>query len=137
MIPDDELPHIVMGACMEVHRQLGPGWEAHAYRAALAQELRLKEMFFKLEVPIPITNKGERIPTAARADFLIEERLLVMVHACPALDPIHKAQLTSFLRQSGLPSGFVINFNVTDLRQGVKRVVIRDGSETTDEPRTP
>jgi GxxExxY protein len=129
MIDDDELPHVVMGACMEVHRELGAGWDDFAYRIALAKELKLKELFFARNVPISILYKGERIESAARADFLVEERLVLLVHAVDQLEPFHKQQLASYLRHGGYRSGFVINFNVVDLRDGVKRIVLRPAEE--------
>ena len=127
MIDESELPHIVMGAAMEVHRTLGPGWDDFAYRAALAKELKLREIFFKRDVPITIDYKGERIDSAARADFVVEDRLLLLVFAIEKLLPTHKQRLTSYLRHGGYPSGFLINFNVGDLREGVKRIVVREG----------
>jgi len=125
MIPTDDLPHIIMGACLEVHRELGPGWDESAYRAALAREFRIREIFFHATYPLSFTYKGETIPTESTADFLVEGTTLLMIHAVDALLPIHKARLTSFLRLSGHDSGFLINFNVSELRDGVKRVVIR------------
>lgn len=125
MIGQDELPHIVMGACMEVHRELGPGWDAFAYRAALARELRDREVFFQTDVAVAVIYKGQSIPTAAVLDMVVEDRFVVLVHALPdGLEPIHKVRLTSYLRQSGYTSGFLINFDVADLRDGVKRIVL-------------
>lgn len=125
MIDDDELPHAIMGACMEVHRDLGAGWDDYAYRAALAKELRMRELFFKREVPISINYKGERIETSARVDFLVEERFVLLVYAVDRLDKEHKRLLGSYLRHGGFASGFLVNFNVSDLREGVKRIVVR------------
>lgn len=126
MIEPKELPHIVMGACMEVHRELGPGWEAFAYRAALARELRLREIFFQTNVPISLEYKGEKLETSAQIDFLVEKKLVVLVHSLPSgFDEVHKDRLTSYLRHGGFPSGFLFNFDVSDLRDGVKRVVLR------------
>ena len=122
---DDDLPHVVMGACMEVHRALGPGWEDFAYRAALAQELKHREIFFRADAPLAVCYKGEKIESAARVDFLIENKVILMVFALDALTPAHKERLTTYLRHGGYASGFIINFNVTDLRDGVKRVVVR------------
>ena len=125
MIGLSELPHIVMGACMEVHRELGPGWDAFAYRAALARELRDREVFFRTDVAIAVTYKGQSIPTAAVLDMVVEDRFVVLVHALPGgFEPVHKERLTSYLRQSGYSSGFLINFDVIDLREGVKRIVL-------------
>jgi GxxExxY protein len=126
MIKSNELPHIVMGACMEVHRELGPGWEDFAYRAALARELRLREIFFQTNVPVSLNYKGEKLETCANIDFLVEKRLVVLVHSLPSgFESVHKERLTSYLRHGGYPSGFLFNFDVADLRDGVKRVVLR------------
>lgn len=126
MIELNELPHIVMGACMEVHRELGPGWDAFAYRAALAHELRDREIFFRTNVPIPVVYKGEVLETAAQIDFVVENKLVILVHALPSgFEAVHKQRLTSYLRHGAYPSGFLFNFDVADLRDGVKRVVLR------------
>lgn len=126
---DDDLPHVIMGACMEVHRSLGPGWDDFAYRAALSRELKHREIFFKTEVPVAVLYKGERIDSAAKVDFLIEKKIVVLVFATDTLTPLHKERLTSYLRHGGWASGFIINFNSPDLREGVKRVVVRPAEE--------
>lgn len=126
MIGQSELPHIVMGACMEVHRELGPGWDAFAYRAALARELRDREIFYRTDVPLAVSYKNEALPTSVTLDFLVENKLVVLVHALPSgFEQVHKQRLTSYLRHGGYPSGFLLNFDVADLRDGVKRVVLR------------
>lgn len=126
MIGQSELPHIVMGACMEVHRELGPGWDAFAYRAALARELRDREIFYRTDVPLAVAYKNEALPTSVTLDFLVENKLVVLVHALASgFEPVHKQRLTSYLRHGGYSSGFLLNFDVADLRDGVKRVVLR------------
>lgn len=126
MIGHNDLPHIVMGACMEVHRELGPGLDPPAYRAALARELRLREIFFRSDIPVTVTYKGEKLDTSTTLDFVVESNLVVLVFALPGgFDALHKQRLTSYLRHGGYPSGFLINFDVPDIRDGVKRVVLR------------
>ena len=126
MIDIANLPHIVMGSCMEVHRELGPGWDAIAYRAALARELRMREIFFQLNAPLHISYKGEALETSVTLDFVVEQKLVVLVHALPlGFEPVHKQRLTSYLLHGGYASGFLLNFDVSDLRDGVKRVVLR------------
>lgn len=125
-IAKEELPHIIVGACMEVHRCLGPGLSADAYRHCLAQELRLREMIFKRDVPLSFDYKGHTIRDAATLDFVIEGSMLIKVEAVDALSPKHKAMLNNYLRLTGYESGFLINFNVEKLRDGIKRLIVSE-----------
>lgn len=108
---------------MEVHRHLGPGLFADAYRDCLAHELRMKEILFKRNQPLPIRYKELAVECAARVDFIIENMLILQVDPGDASgDP--KAQLKNYLRLSGLETGFLVNFNTPDIRQGIKRIIV-------------
>lgn len=120
----EELPHIVMGAAMEVHKHLGPGLHVEAYADCLALELKMREIIFQRHVPLNFTFKGHRIVHAATLDFVVEELLVLKVVAAEHLLPSHKQALNSYLRLSGYESGFLINFNVEKLRDGIKRLIV-------------
>jgi GxxExxY protein len=125
-IAKEELPHIIVGACMEVHQCLGPGLHADAYRKCLAHELRLREIIFECDAPLTFDFKGRSIQCAATLDFIVESSMLLKVVATDEFHPKHKADLNNYLRLTGLESGFLINFNVEKLRDGIKRLIVSD-----------
>ncbi len=125
-IAQEELPHIVVGACMEVHKHLGHGLGAGAYRDCLAHELRLREIVFERDAPFRFDFKGARIEAGEKLDFVVEGAILVKVEACSELLPEHKAQLNSLLRLSGYECGFLVNFGAEKLRDGIKRLIVSE-----------
>jgi GxxExxY protein len=123
--PDGELDAAardVLDAALEVHRVLGPGFLESVYEQALSVELELRGVRFVRQVPIALTYKSIAIGEA-RLDFLVADRLIVELKACPGLLPIHVAQVLSYLKASDRSLGLLVNFNVRLLRQGVRRVV--------------
>jgi len=123
-IAKEELPHIIVGACMEVHQSLGPGLNADAYRKCLAHELRLREIIFECDAPLTIDFKGHNIQCSATLDFIVENSMLLKVVATDGFHPKHKGELNNYLRLTGLESGFLVNFNVEKLRDGIKRLIV-------------
>ncbi len=120
---EDEISHAVTGAAVEVQRVLGTGLLESAYAAALAVELRERGLSFEREVPVPASYKGQMLGVAFRADFLIERCVLLELKAIDMLTELHRAQLLSYLRVSGLRLGLLINFHTFPVVKGVKRVV--------------
>ena len=121
-----ELPHLIVGACMEVHRHLGPGLMPEAYRDCLALELRMKEIVFLRDTALPFTYKGRKVETGITVDFLVEQSVIVSVEAVDAFTLDHKNRLKSLLRLTGYEVGLLVNFNVDNLRDGVKRIIVAD-----------
>ena len=119
----DRLARTVIGAAIEVHRHLGPGYLEGVYEEALAVELRLRGVLFERQKAIAVTYKGHNVGEG-RVDLLVGDELLVELKAVEALAPIHKAQLLSYLKAMGCHLGLLINFNVPVLRAGVQRVVL-------------
>ena len=119
----DELAHAVIGAAIEVHHHLGPGYLESMYEEALAIELGLRGIPFWRQKPIAVSYKGQEIGEG-RADFFVENHLLVELKAVDALAPIHTAQVISYLRALECGLGLLINFNVPVLRAGIQRVVL-------------
>ncbi len=113
----------VIGAAIEVHRQLGPGYLESMYEQALCVELHLRSVPFVCQAPIDAHYKGYSIGQA-RLDLLVGEVLIVELKAVDALAPIHTAQLISYLKLTGNHLGLLINFNTRVLRDGLKRVVL-------------
>ena len=120
---EDEISHSVIGAAVEVQRVLGTGLLESAYSAALAVELRERGLSFEREVPVPASYKGQMLGVAFRADFLIERCVLLELKAVELMTELHRAQLLSYLRVSGLRLGLLINFHTFPVVKGVKRVV--------------
>jgi GxxExxY protein len=113
----------VIGAAIEVHRHLGPGLLESAYEVALRRELELREIPHQFQVPLPVEYKGVPLDCAYRLDVVVGGILVVELKSVDKLEPIHTAQLLTYLRLSNLWLGLLINFNVPVLREGVRRVV--------------
>ena len=118
----DELAHRVIGAAIEVHRLLGPGVLETVYEEALCVELTLRGVPLVRQVPIGLQYKGRTIGEA-RLDLLVGDCLVVELKAVEQIAPIHIAQTLSYLKAMRLRIGLLINFNVTTLRRGIKRVI--------------
>ncbi|HSQ25298.1 MAG TPA: GxxExxY protein [Pyrinomonadaceae bacterium] len=127
----DELNKItreVIGAAIEVHRQLGPGLLESSYRECLCRELVLRSIPFEREKPLPLEYKGIHLGCGYRIDILVAGCVAVEVKSVEALAPIHDAQLITYLRIGGWRLGLLINFNVAVLKSGIRRKIL--GYET-------
>jgi GxxExxY protein len=119
----DQLAHRVIGAAIEVHRQLGPGFLESVYEQAMCIELELRGIAFAKQPEVTIDYKGRAVGQG-RLDLLIADCLVVELKAVETLAPIHSAQVISYLRTSRRKLGLLINFNVPLLRDGIKRIVL-------------
>ena len=119
----DALARSVIGAAIEVHRYLGPGFLESVYERALCVELRLREIPFERQSVAAVEYKGEHVGEG-RLDLLVADRLVVELKAVREISPIHKAVVVSYLRATGKSLGLLINFRVTRLKDGVRRVVL-------------
>jgi GxxExxY protein len=117
------LSHSVVGAAIEVHRQLGPGLLESVYEAALCLELTLRDIPAERQVSLPLDYKGLPLDLRARLDLVVAGLVVVEVKAVERLLPIHRAQLLTYLRLTKHTVGLLINFNVELLRAGLKRVL--------------
>ena len=113
----------VIAAAIEVHRQLGPGLLESVYRACLGQELRLRGIDQRQEVPLPVTYKGLPLEVGHRVDMLVEDLVIVELKSVEELEPVHQLQLLTYLRLSGRWLGLLINFNTALLKHGLRRVL--------------
>ena len=120
----DRLAYAVIGAAIEVHRRLGPGLLEGLYEAALCTELQLRNVSFKRQVPVSVLYKGLLLGEL-RIDVLVHEKLVLELKSTDTIAPVHLAQLLSYLKATDLRLGLLINFNVSTLRQGIKRVVLK------------
>ncbi|TFY97608.1 GxxExxY protein [Ramlibacter humi] len=119
----DEITREVIGAAMDVHRAFGVGLLESAYAAALAHELELRGLRFAREVPIAATYKGISVGVGYRADFIVEDSIVLELKAVEVLLPTHRAQLLSYLRLADFKLGLLINFHDAPLTRGIRRVV--------------
>jgi GxxExxY protein len=117
------LSNEVIGAAMEVHKALGPGLLESAYEACLCQELKLRKIPFQQQVPLGLNYKGIILPDVYRMDIVVDVLIVLELKAVERLDPIHEAQLLTYLRLSKTWLGLLINFNVPVLKSGIKRLV--------------
>ena len=108
---------------MEVQRVLGVGLLESAYSAALAIEFAERGLRFEREAPIIARHKGREVGLAYRADFVVEQAVIVEAKAVDTLIDIHRAQVLSYLRLSGLKLGLIINFHAFPVVKGIQRVV--------------
>jgi GxxExxY protein len=113
----------VIGCAIEVHRTLGPGLLESTYQACLKEEFRCAEVRYLDQVPIPVRYRGVDLDCAYRLDFVVDEALVVEVKCVERTLPIHKAQLLTYLRLTGLPQGLLLNFHAAVLRHGITSVV--------------
>jgi GxxExxY protein len=119
---DEELARQVIGAAIEVHRILGPGFLESVYRRALCHELSLRGIPFEYEKELIVPYKNLRIP-GQRFDVLVAGRILLELKTVDTFAPIHQAQLLSYLKATGLRLGFLIDLKVLVLKDGIKRLV--------------
>ena len=111
----------VIGCAIEVHRVLGPGLLESTYQQCLTRELHLNDIAFKLEHPLPVEYKGIILDCGYRVDILVENRLIIELKAVEEVKGIHKAQLLTYMKLSGIDTGLLINFNVKRLKDGIQR----------------
>lgn len=119
----NDLSHEIIGAALEVQRALGTGLLESAYSAAFAIELAEREIGFAQESAISGLYKGRPLGVAYRADFVVENSVIVEIKAVEGVTELHRAQLLSYLRLSGLKLGLLINFHAFPLAKGVHRLV--------------
>ncbi len=123
------LTELVIGAAIEVHRQLGPGLLESVYEVCLYAELTSMKIEVQRQVVVPITYKGIVLKDGLRLDLLVDNRLVVEIKAVESLHPVHSAQVITYLKLARLPSGLLLNFNVSALRQGIKRLYATGGTK--------
>lgn len=117
-----EVAREIVDAALKVHRALGPGLLESAYQACLAYELRKRGLIVECEVPQPLQYDGLKIDTGYRLDMLIENAIIIENKAVEAILPIHYAQMLTYLRLRDCRLGFLINWNVSLIKEGIKRV---------------
>jgi GxxExxY protein len=120
---EEKLTREIIGAAIEVHRELGPRLLESSYEVCLSRELELRGISFEFEKPLPLEYKGVRLDCGYRLDLLVAGVVIVEVKSVEALAPIHEAELLTYLKLTGVKVGLLINFNVVVLKAGLRRLV--------------
>jgi GxxExxY protein len=121
----NDLTEIIIGAAISVHKELGPGLLESAYEACLAYELTERKLKVERQKGLPVVYRGVQLDCGYRIDVLVENQVVVEIKAVESIEPIHEAQLLSYLRLSGCEVGLLINFHVKVLKEGIRRFVNR------------
>src|SRR3954468_7937811 len=119
-----ELTGAVIGAAIEVHRQLAPGLLESTYEACLCYELARRGVPFLRQVPVPVVYHDVKLNCGYRVDLIAGSQLVVELKSVAAIDPIHEAQLLTYMRLGGWRLGLLINFNVMLLKNGILRRIL-------------
>lgn len=120
---EDELSNIVIGLAIKVHKNLGPGLLESAYKECLFYEIQKAGLFVEKEKPMPLIYEEVKLDVGYRLDLIVENKLVIDTKSVEALNDVHLAQVITYLKLSGCKLGLLINFNVTKLVNGIRRVV--------------
>ncbi len=120
------ITNLIIGAGIEVHRSLGPGLLESAYEECICRELTLRQIRFVRQIPLRVDYKGVKLDCAYRVDLLVDSAVVVEIKSVAAFEPIHEAQILTYMRLGGWGLGLLINFNVPVLKSGIKRMVLSD-----------
>ena len=124
MLYEKELTGQIIGAAIEVHREIGPGLLESAYQMCLAREFSLRDLRYERERPLPLEYKGVQVDCGYRLDFLVDGKVVVELKAVDAIHKVHEAQLLTYLKLTHCKVGLLINFNVPVLKNGIKRMAL-------------
>ena len=119
----NELSSKIIGAAIEVHKKLGPGLLESVYEECICHELSLRDISFERQKPLPVVYKGKKLDCGYRLDIVVEKAIIVELKSCEKIEPIHRAQVLTYLKLSGLNLGLLLNFNTPVMRDGIVRIV--------------
>jgi GxxExxY protein len=121
---EEQLTEQIIGGAIEVHRHWGPGLYEEVYERSLYRELQLRDVSFESQLKLPLIYKEEKVGEDLRLDLIVGSKVVVELKAVKELEPIHEAQLLTYMRITGCRVGLLINFNVPVLKDGIKRMVL-------------
>jgi GxxExxY protein len=124
LMTDNELTHEIIGAAIEVHKNLGPGLLESTYEECLCHELSQRGIPFERQKPIPVVYKGVKLDCGYSLDLLVADRVILELKSVEALAPIHDSIMITYLKLSEHRIGLLMNFNVQILKEGIKRLVV-------------
>lgn len=117
----NQITEIIIGSAIEVHKHLGPGLLESSYEECLAYELKTTGVNIQRQVPVPVIYKEIKLDCGYRIDLLVENSVIIELKTVDVFHPVHTAQVLSYLKFAKKPIGLLINFNVTLLKNGIKR----------------
>jgi GxxExxY protein len=123
---ENELGTLLLDAAFEVHKELGPGLLESTYEACLCFELARMGLSVETQVPLPVVYKEVKLDCGYRIDLMIERKVIAELKVADSLTEVHLAQVLTYMKLSGCKLGYLINFNVKQLKSGIKRVVLGD-----------
>jgi GxxExxY protein len=123
MMNINKLSSRIIGAAIEVHKALGPGLLESAYEECICYELSIGGLSLERQKPLAVQYKGINLDCGYRLDVVVEDAIILELKSCEKIEPIHKAQLLTYLKLSGIKLGLLLNFNVTLMREGIVRIV--------------
>lgn len=123
LIELNELSGKIIGCAIDVHSKLGPGLLEEVYKKCLAYKLEKNGLKIRSELPLNIKYEELEVHNAYRLDLLVEEQVILELKAVDSILPVHKIQLLTYLRMSGIKLGLLINFNVPRLKDGISRLI--------------
>ena len=122
---ENEISGIILDRCIHIHRILGPGLLESVYESVLSHDLARKGLTCERQIPIPVSYEGMNLELGFRADLIVEQKILVELKSVETIHPVHKKQVLTYLRLTGLKLGLLINFNVNLVKTGLIRIVNR------------
>ena len=120
---ENELSYKIIGAALEIHKEVGPGLLESAYEAALAFELNQLGLEVKQQTPMPFVYKDIKQEICYRTDLIVNNQIIIEIKSVETILPVHFAQTLTYLKLSGLKLGLLINFNTKTLKSGIHRIV--------------
>ena len=123
MLQAEQLTQEIIGAPIEVHRNLGPGLLESTYELCLCKELAIRGIAFQRQVPLPVNYKGELLEAGYRIDILVAQKVVLELKWVEAITDLHRAQLLTYMKLSGVGVGLILNFNTPIMKHGISRMV--------------
>jgi GxxExxY protein len=120
---DNEISGKIVNVAYRIHTRLGPGLFESVYEAVMAYEFEKQGLKFERQKPIPVVYEGVHLEEGFRADFIVENRIIVELKSIEIIAPVHKKQLLTYLRLTNLPLGLLINFNTDLIKNGINRII--------------
>jgi GxxExxY protein len=114
----------IVDCCYVVHREMGPGLLESIYEECLGNELSLRGIRYRRQMPIPIQYKGAKLSAPLRIDLLVEDTIILELKCVRTFERVHEAQLLSYLKLASKPLGFLLNFHVMNIKDGIRRYVM-------------
>ena len=123
---ENEIGTLILDAAFQVHKELGPGLLESTYETCISYEASQMGLFIETQIPLPVIYKEVKLDCGYRIDIRAEKKVIVEIKAVEKLNDVHLAQLLTYMKLSGCKLGYLINFNVKFLKEGIKRVVLGD-----------